>query len=150
MKTVMMAFSAFVMVLAAAIYMLAGAFDQKTMNDLGPALFPRMVAIALFSFGLVEIYISYRSRQTTYRIADVFDKNIRFPLVGIAVSALYILGLMYLGYIVATTLFVGVMLWFLGMRQPIRLLVIAICTSTVIYWLFEKFLVVPLPRGEFF
>lgn len=150
MKTVMMVFSGLIMLLAGWIYVYAGSFDQKTMNDLGPALFPRLIAVGLICLSLIEILVSYRNKKITYRISEVFNKTMIFPLVGIILSALYIVGLMLAGYLIATTLFVAVMLWFLRVRQPVKLAVISLATALIIYWLFEKFLIVPLPRGILF
>ncbi|MCI0546844.1 MAG: tripartite tricarboxylate transporter TctB family protein [Candidatus Rokubacteria bacterium] len=72
----------------------------------------------------------------------------------VAVTMAAVLGfcvlLPWIGYLAATFLFVGLVYWRLGERRWSRVLVTALATTAVSYYVFAVALGVPLPRGILF
>ncbi len=68
----------------------------------------------------------------------------------IALTLIYIFVSEYLGYFISTTLFILLSLVFLNERKWFKIVLIPIVTSVVIYFVFFRFLGVPLPRGILF
>jgi putative tricarboxylic transport membrane protein len=82
---------------------------------------------------------------------DAPPRNYRLVVIAFAIVGAYVLLLPLLGYRVATVLFVGALQAALGRprtaRQWVVLAAIALGTAAVSYFIFERYLLVLLPRG---
>jgi len=141
-------------VLAASLVLFALTLDLKVnpMVPVGPGFYPRIVLglTALLSLGLVVSDVL--SRKKTPKVREKQDLN--YPLVALsfAVFALYAVALPWLGFRIATFLFVGGANALLdpprGAKGWGRALVLALLTSLVTWLVFERWLSVLLPRGR--
>ena len=141
-------------VLAASLALFALTLDLKDnpMVPLGPGFYPRIVLglTALLSLGLVVSDVLSRKRNPK----EQAKKKLNYPLVAISfgVFALYAVALPWLGFRIATVLFVGGANALLdpprGARGWGRVLVLALLTSLVTWLVFERWLSVLLPRGK--
>jgi len=62
-------------------------------------------------------------------------------------SALAALGLNTLGYPLTAFLLMLLLLWILGLRRPVLLVILPLLTAVGSYLLFVQFLKIPLPKG---
>lgn len=141
-------------VLAASLVLFALTLDlkQNPMVPVGPGFYPRIVLAlsALLSLGLVVSDVLSRRRIPKERPRQ----KLNYPLVAIsfAVFALYAVALPWLGFRIATVLFVGGANALLdpprGARGWARCLILALLTSLVTWLVFERWLSVLLPRGR--
>ena len=69
------------------------------------------------------------------------------PTLLIAASLLLVLAIDWLGYLIAFSLFVVAVLLAMGVRAPLRVAGIAVCTMIVVHVVFIEVLDQPLPRG---
>jgi hypothetical protein len=67
--------------------------------------------------------------------------KILFPLI------LYIAAMQYVGLYVASTLFVGALMRWLGRYSWTKAIIVPLIMSGIIFWLFEYQFTVPLPKG---
>lgn len=141
-------------VLAASLFLFALTLDLKDnpMVPVGPGFYPRIVLAltALLSLGLVVSDLLSRKRSPR----EQPEQKLNYPLVALsfAVFALYAVALPWLGFRIATFLFVGGANALLdpprGARGWVRPLILALLTSLVTWLVFERWLSVLLPRGR--
>lgn len=124
-------------------------------STVGPRVFPAFLAVLLMLCGLglagQSLYACRRQGAKAAPKTEVFPREPRKKMPGtIYALCFYGLLLMYafsmqmLGYILASVLFLPLMLYMLNMRKPILyLLLIPIILG--IYWVFQGFLHVRLP-----
>jgi putative tricarboxylic transport membrane protein len=89
----------------------------------------------------------FRASGSGVKTEQVELGNVRLFLTIAAIMIAYILSLEFLGYIIATVLFLGILFRLLGSRRLIRLSTVAIVTSIVLYVGFHIGLHVSLPQG---
>ena len=146
--------------LAGSLWLLAltRGLPQPALVPVGPGFYPRIVLVvtALLSAVLLGSDVlsrrrkphGERARTGTARSAQ---PHYRLVAVTFAVFAGYVLLLPFLGYRIATVLFVVALQLVLqpgGERHWVRVLVVALATAVVTHLVFESYLSVLLPRGR--
>lgn len=117
---------------------------QSLIGVLGPRALPGFLSIGLLCFGAILIFraVSAGNKGETFDMGDV-----KLFLTVAAIMLAYMVLLEFLGYIVATVLFLGVLFRFLGAQRYRMLSIVAITTSIVLYVGFHIGLRVSLPKG---
>lgn len=121
----------------------SGAYHVDFGDPMGPASFPRALAIPL---GLLGLYLAVRPDP------DPEWSSGRYLLAQVATIVLlivYALVLQPMGFIPATALLAGLLAVMLGAR-PARAAVSGVATSLGFYVLFDWLLEIPLPPGVMF
>jgi putative tricarboxylic transport membrane protein len=143
-------------VFAASLVLFALTLELKDspLVPVGPGFYPRIVLgiTAILALGLVLAdWLAHRKQQSEpRRKAD----HLNYSLVAISfgVFALYCAALPWIGFRIATALYVGATNALLdpprGAAGWGRALVLALITSTATYLVFEHYLSVLLPRGR--
>jgi hypothetical protein len=143
-------------VLAASLVLFALTLDLKDnpMVPVGPGFYPRIVLAltAALSLGLVVADMLARRKTGPAPIATGVKFNYSLVAISFGVFALYAAALPWLGYRIATVLFVGGTNALLDPPRSAkgwgRALVLAMVTSFVTWLVFERWLSVLLPRGS--
>lgn len=117
---------------------------ESLIGVLGPRAFPGFLSIGLLLLGAVLIFRAYGSEVKTEQVEL---GNVRLFLTIAVIMIVYILLLEFLGYIIATVLFLGILFRLLGTRRLSRLSTVAIVTSVILYVGFHIGLHVSLPQG---
>jgi hypothetical protein len=143
-------------VLAASLVLFALTLELKDspLVPVGPGFYPRIVLAltAALSLGLVVADVLARRKPRPAPAAP--GARLNYPLVAISfgVFAVYALALPWLGFRLATFLFVGGTNALLdpprGAKGWLRALVLALVTTVVTWLVFERWLSVLLPRGR--
>ena len=141
-------------VLAASLVLFALTLDLKDnpMVPVGPGFYPRIVLAitALLSLGLVVSDVLSRKEKPK----DKTKQKLNYPLVAISfgVFALYAVALPWLGFRIATFLFVGGSNALLdppgGAKGWAGAVILGLATSFLTWLVFERYLSVLLPRGR--
>lgn len=143
-------FGALLMLLGIVILVHVQAFPKIPGQEVGPALFPGLVAAGLAICGAMLVVSGVRNRGSDpwFRAADW----VRSPQHAIAFIAIvagviaYILWADDVGFLLLAPLLLFV--WFLTLRvRPVAAAITAIVVSLVIWYAFYKLLRVPLPWG---
>ena len=141
---------AFLLIFAAAVYWHTLAFPEIPGDPVGPALFPRVIAIGMGLCGIVLIVRGLLARGP--RAWVEIPEWIRMPGL-VAAFLLVVLGLLVsyffldkFGFLVIAPLLLGALMLVLRVRAALAIPV-AIGASLLIHTIFYKGLGVPLPWG---
>ncbi len=145
--------------LSIALLVLTRGLPQSAMVPIGPDFYPRIVLSIMAVLSVLLIAADVRSRRRrrgggaspgATAVAD--QRNYRLVAVTFSVFAAYVLLLPYLGFRVATFVFVAALQVVLGNPRGWRrwaiVIIAALATVIVTYLAFELYLSVLLPRGR--
>lgn len=142
--------------LCGVLYWQAGTISTPPFVPIGPAFYPRIVLVLLAGLAvwlILEDVLAARRRATRAATTSEPRPHYRLVLTCFLVFGGYVVGLSFLGYSLATFLFVLGLGWILGPRQiqalP-KLLLSAAGTTVATSLIFERYLHVFLPRGLLF
>lgn len=114
-------------------------------------VYPRIIMIGLLGVVVWDIYAGVtkwkQEKDKTEKIAE--KDNIKAILIYLG-TAFYIFMISRLGFGVCTFLYLGFMLYYLGVRKIISLILYTTLTSAAIYIVFTKLLSIPFPSGILF
>jgi putative tricarboxylic transport membrane protein len=136
------------------LFYLAGTFGGQTEpGQLGPGFWPRMAATGLGIALLARIFQTVRARnRPIVKVRTEFpeeeDIPVDWPRVGLAMGLAigYVLGTMFLGYMITTALFLTAFIWLGGQRRWYVPLV-GIAGSLISTYVFIGVVFVALPTG---
>ena len=122
-----------------------------------PSTFPRIMIIGMSVFTvilLVQSVIKLLKMEETDPLAQkapsmnfVKDKGVLAALFLIALCALYVWGFRTLGYVLVSMILSGIVMWLIGVRKPVQLVLIAILVPLGMWLVFYKLLQVNIPMG---
>jgi putative tricarboxylic transport membrane protein len=138
-------------VLAASLFLFALTLGLKDnpLVPIGPGFYPRIVlgvtAVLAFALVLVDVWTPKRSSEAQ-------KLNYLLVVEMFVVFGLYCGALPYLGFRICTFLYVAATNALLdmpkGWKGAARVLAVALITTVVVYYAFERYLTVLLPRGR--
>ncbi|MDP3074147.1 tripartite tricarboxylate transporter TctB family protein [Bradyrhizobium sp.] len=122
------------------------------MVPVGPGFYPAIVlSFMAVASALLVLQDLMKRAPVTVEAGDMPRRNYRLVVIAFAIVGGYVALLPLLGFRVATLLFVGALQAALGrprtMRQWLVVAAIAVGTALVSYFVFERYLLVLLPRG---
>jgi len=136
------------MVLGAVVFIAAGNL-QTVKLGIGPAGFPKFIAIVLGLLGLAQTATALSVGVKAPEF-NVDKKSASLFIAAVAMSFAYVLLVDYIGFLIMTPLLlIGLMVLF-GERSIVKLLVIALITTGCIWLLFTKVFMIFLPVGRIF
>ena len=113
----------------------------------GPALFPSALSILMIICGLVLIPGGLKSKAPlAQRLPELNAKGITNILLLLAGIVFYVFASETIGFLLTSFLVMVALMYMLKARLKMAIPV-AIITTVCIYGIFNKFLMVPLPRG---
>jgi len=138
-------------VLAASLFLFWLTFELKKnpLVPVGPGFYPRLVLGLAAGLSALLVVLDLRRKGDQ---APAEDGNRRAVALHFAVFALYVVALPWLGFRIATFVYVAITNALLdpprGLRGWARVAAIALGTVLVAYVAFERYLTVLLPRGR--
>lgn len=143
-------FGAILVVLGLAVIAHVQAFPRIPGQQVGPALFPGLVAAGLAVCGAILIFYGLRHRSAQpWFVAGEWTRSTRHVVAFVSVIGaigVYILLADLLGFLIVGPAILFVLFLLFGVR-PARAAVVAIVATLVIWYAFYKLLRVPLPWG---
>ena len=141
--------------LAISLFLLVKSFQLPSLPivPVGPGFYPAIVLsfMAVASALLVLQDLMKRRPAAVAGAGDAPQRNYRLVVIAFAIVGAYVGLLPLLGFRLATALFVGALQAALdrprSVRQWVVLAAIALGTTVVSYFVFERYLLVLLPRG---
>ena len=122
-----------------------------------PSVFPRIMIIGMAVFtGVLLVQSVYKLlkmkeddplAQKAESINPIRDKGVLAALFVIVLCALYVLGFKALGYVLVSMILSGIVMWLIGVRKPVQLVLIAILVPLGMWLVFYKLLQVNIPMG---
>ena len=130
------------------VFWYASAYRKTVIYIYGPNFFPQILSILLGICGIILIIRAMRG--------DVLSKTDRIDLhgffrmviaIGICIGYLFLMQV--IGFAMGTSVFLFVLMTFLGQKGFIVRIISSIATSVIVWAIFRYFLVIPLPEGMF-
>ncbi|MFT4172982.1 MAG: tripartite tricarboxylate transporter TctB family protein [Rhodocyclaceae bacterium] len=131
-------------------------------TDIGAGAFPSAFAYILIGLCLLLIFNHFRhgalpnaidppGTEETEALAEPSGPpNFVAPVVGVALTVAYVFITSWVGYLIATPVFMFVLLRALGFRAPIASVLIALGVTGGLYLIFDIGMAVALPVGTLF
>ena len=122
-----------------------------------PSAFPRIMIIGMAVFTVV-LLIQSISKLSAMKTDDplaekaeslnfIKDKGVLAALFVIALSCLYVYLFKNLGYVIVSFLLSGIIMWLIGLRKPVTLVLVSSLVPLGMWLVFYKFLSVNIPMG---
>lgn len=141
-----------VVLLAAAAYLFVVALGFKQVgpaDQIGPGFWPQALCVGIGIGALVRVGQKLRSRER-WVVGDAASEadELRMPRValGIALVVGYVVGMLFLGYILATALFLIAFIY-LGGQRKWYVVPLGIASSLLFAYVFLKVVYIALPSG---
>lgn len=121
--------------------------EDKNVN-INSDFFPRMMAIGLIIASLSMIFTSVMSKKEEI-IGTLSLKNsgIQRALICLVLTILVAVLLKPVGFIIVSIVYAFIMMYILGDRKWIRMIIVSILVPLLIFFLFSKLLGITLPLG---
>lgn len=144
---------------AAFLYFRTGAFaDLGREGHLGPAFWPRavltlLVIVCVAEIARIAMFLKPDEREAAslHSAAPVSDEDDeRFPLLlagGIGITVLYVPGMEYIGFFLATILYLAAFMWIGRYRRPMVVGLTSVLGTIAFVYVFMKVVYVSLPLG---
>ena len=140
--------------LGAAILWHVQGFPRIPGQNVGPALFPGVLAVAMLVCGAILIVSGLKARRadrgsSRWAVAPEWLRSRRHVLafaVLVASNVFYLLAVDWLGFLPTAFVYLAALMWVLRVRPAIAVLV-AFLMALAIHYAFYKLLRVPLPWG---
>jgi putative tricarboxylic transport membrane protein len=141
-----------VVLLAAAVYLFVVALGFKQVgpaDQIGPGFWPQVLCVGIGIGALVRFGQKLRSQENRV-IGDAASEagELRMPRValGVALVVGYVVGMLFLGYILATALFLIAFIY-LGGQRKWYVVPLALASSLLFAYVFLKVVYIALPSG---
>jgi multidrug transporter EmrE-like cation transporter len=126
--------------------------SSSTHTELSPRFFPRLATILLGGLSFLLMTSSYKAlkkSEASNPLAGLFKYKESFSFSWSTVVVLFCLGVYfllfeYVGFLFATPPVAMALMWFFGQRNPLRVVLIGLVLTGVLYSLFTYGLKVPL------
>lgn len=136
------------MVLGIAVYIMAGEL-QTVRLGIGPAGFPRFIAVLLVVLGVVQTAMTLKAGVN----APTFNAEKRAACLfisAIVMCVVYVMLVSTVGFVLLTPLLMIGMMFLFGERNIKTMLIISIVTTACVWLLFTEVFMIFLPAGRLF
>lgn len=116
-------------------------------SEIGPTLWPRILLVSLFVFGISLLIQSIRRLKEESGKDGEHQVDLRKFWSFLIVIILYLPALVYLGFIIATPICILVLTIIAGMRRPVLLVLTPLIGTAVVTFIFPVLLQISMPRG---
>ena len=122
-----------------------------------PSTFPRIMIIGMAVFTVIllvqSVYKLLRMKdddplaKKAESMNFIKDKGVLAALFVILLCALYVWGFRTLGYVLVSMILSGIIMWLIGVRKPVQLVLISVLVPLGMWLVFYKLLQVNIPMG---
>lgn len=141
-----------VLAFCAVLYWLTLGIKGNPLVPIGPEFYPRIVIGVTAAFAALLVVADVLARPKAAPARPGARPNYALVVLTFAVFAVYVAALPYLGFRIATFLYVAATAALLARPRDARawakVFVLALVTAAVTYFVFERYLSVLLPRGR--
>ncbi|SDG85155.1 tripartite tricarboxylate transporter TctB family protein [Propionivibrio dicarboxylicus] len=121
---------------------------EDVVMKIGPSFFPTILASLLIIFSLVLIVNALRGKSkgevTPLKLSD---KGVQRGLITLVAAIVFCIALDPIGFIPTAIVFLACMMWVMGNRKPMLMIVVPPLITLSIWLIFEKVLNLSMPAG---
>jgi len=114
------------------------------------AVYPRLVNVWIAICGILLILKSWKSTEKIISDESKDEKGIIRVVAIVIIFLIYIFMIDFLGFFISSFAFIIILMLSFGVRDWKKLISVPIIILLFLYFLIEKVLVFPLPKGMFF
>ena len=134
--------------LGVAVFIMAG--DLQTVRlGIGPAGFPKFIAVVLGILGLAQTAMALSSGVEAPKF-NVDKKAATLFIAAVAAVVVYVMLVTTVGFVLLTPILMVVMMYLFGERHFGKMALIAVVTTAVVWLLFTEVFMIFLPAGRLF
>jgi len=119
-------------------------------SSIKDAVYPRFVSVWIAICGILLILKSWKSSEKIILPESKDKKGIIRVIAIVLIFLIYIFIIDFLGFFLSSFIFIIILMLSFGVRQWKKLISVPIIILLFLYFLIEKVLVFPLPKGIFF
>ncbi|MBQ2989813.1 MAG: tripartite tricarboxylate transporter TctB family protein [Clostridia bacterium] len=134
--------------LGVAVFIMAGDL-QKVKLGIGPAGFPKFISVVLMILGAVQTIMAVSAGVEAPKF-NIEKKAASLFAAAVAVIVLYVSLVSTVGFIILTPFLMVAMMWLFGERHFVKMAVIAVVTTVLVWLLFTEVFMIFLPAGRLF
>ncbi|HLO12920.1 MAG TPA: tripartite tricarboxylate transporter TctB family protein [Pseudoneobacillus sp.] len=149
-RTANLCISIMLIVVAVLTINVAATFPSLEGTDVGAAYFPKMLSFILIGLSILLFIQSLREPKSEQSDSSSQTNNWKKTFLGIVGTIVYTFIFHYIGFYIATILFLFAMMWMLGFKKIVVSIILSIGITLFIYVVFEMLLQVPIPKGVLF
>jgi hypothetical protein len=120
-------------------------FNWREGEGPAPGYFPFYIAVILGVASLVNLFSALRGRGSG--VTFVSSRPLGRVLSVLVPSVVYVALIQYAGIYVASALFIATFMVLIGQQNILKALVVGISIPIVLFFTFERWFLVPLPKG---
>lgn len=149
MKKVNIAIGIIFILFSTFIMITSNSFTQTLIVDtgLGADFFPKLVSAITIVLAAALIFTSIKDKSLNNNISDVFNSDMKKPLLGMVLITLYVFCITFIGYLVSTIVFCFIFLHLFKVEKMLTKGLISVIFSFVIYFIFSNLFLINLPQG---
>ena len=149
MKKVNIAIGIIFILFSGFIFMQANSFTQTLIIDtgLGPEFFPKVISCGIIILSGCLIYTSIKNKLLSNKVEEIFNSNMKKPLMGMVLVVVYTICITLIGYLVSTIVFCFIFLHLFKVKNMLTKILVSTIFSSVIYFVFSKLFLINLPQG---
>lgn len=122
-------------------------FPKVKLEEIGPAVMPRIYAAILFILGGIVVVQGLMAKK---REEEENEKTLGYAVISMVFVLVFLILIPVIGFYISTALLVVGLLLFSKVRNYILLISVPVGTVLFIYVCFEKLLKVAIPAGSLF
>ena len=122
---------------------------QKVRLGIGPGGFPKFIAVVLMLLGAAQTIMAVSAGVEAPKF-NVEKKAATLFVSAVAVTAAYVALLPTVGFILLTPVLMLIMMYLFGAREYLKMIIIAVVTTIVVWLLFTEVFMIFLPVGRIF
>ncbi|MBQ7785131.1 MAG: tripartite tricarboxylate transporter TctB family protein [Clostridia bacterium] len=134
--------------LGIAVYIMAGDL-QKVRLGIGPAGFPRFIAVVLAVLGIAQTVTTLKSGVASPQV-QVDKKAAGLFAAAVVMCVVYVMLVSTVGFVLMTPLLLIGMMYLFGERSIKTMLIISVVTTVCVWLLFTEVFMIFLPTGRLF
>lgn len=123
-------------------------FPVDKVMGIGPAFFPRILAIGLIIFSIILIILNlFKKKEAVKASFSIKNPEIQRVAISLVATIVYVLCMSFFGFIISTTLYLMFLMYLMKLRKWMRIIIVSVAVSVVIYTIFKSLLNISLPSG---
>jgi len=136
------------MALSLYVFWATSQFPKDKIMGIGPSFFPRILATGLFVFGFILIVLNLlKADQSAGKSFSIKDPGIQRSIIAFTATMVYVFAISFLGFVISTIIYLASLMYLMRFRKIIRVTIISVSVSIVVYTIFNTLLNISLPKG---
>lgn len=133
------------------IFYITSGFPEDQVVRIGPAFFPRLLAVGLGIFSAILLLSAcIRKHAETHEGFSIKDRGVQRGIISVGATVIYCLLFDYLGFITCTIIYLIFLMLLLKDRKYLQIASTSITATIAVFFIFKVLLNITLPMGSLY